>query len=120
MREVFEPGASICGREVPVHRAVPAASALVVTALGASAPLGGALLLHAAHTCGVFGCDRPGTPIPTQAASNAPDELTLAFQPTASEVVCYEFQGTEDGSSVDLTSHEVQSTVPGVASPVFP
>lgn len=79
-----------------------ATAALLLAGFGAATVISGGLHAPAASACGIFGCDRPGTPMNVDATSNQPGQITFSWLPTASEEVCNEFQETENGQPVDL------------------
>lgn len=83
-----------------------ATALLLVAGLGATLLFSRGFGAPAASACGIFGCDRPATPIALQASSDAAGAITLSWLPTANEKVCYEFIGTENGVATDMTPHE--------------
>lgn len=72
-------------------------------ALGAAVMLGASLHGPAGvSACGVFGCDRPGTPTNAQAVAGTNGDIMVSWVKTATEETCAEFQITENGQSADL------------------
>jgi hypothetical protein len=79
-----------------------ATAALLLAGFGTATLLSGGLRAPAASACGIFGCDRPGTPMNVAAESDQSGAITFSWLPTAGEEVCNEFQETENGQPVDL------------------
>jgi hypothetical protein len=87
----------------PLQSAQRTSAALAVAAVLAAAGLTGHGAMPAS-ACGLFGCDRPGTPdnLSTLVNVGPQQSITVFWTNTASESTCVEFATTKDGGAVDL------------------
>jgi len=87
----------------PIQSAQKASAALAIAAVLGAAALAGHGAMPAS-ACGLFGCDRPGTPnnVSTMVNVGPQQSITVFWNNTASESTCVEFSTTKDGAPVDL------------------